>query len=59
MRMQCFSIVFGGLADKGIPLLETVQLGNLQDKKTLHSGDGHMRLIIGDNAKPNGILFSE
>ncbi len=45
--------------DKGIPLLWTVQLGILQDKNIPQSGGGHMRLIIGYNAKTNDILFSD
>jgi hypothetical protein len=45
--------------DKGIPLLWTVQLGILKDKHIPQSGGGHMRLIIGYNAKTNDILFSD
>ena len=45
--------------DKGIPLLWTVQLGILPDKDVPQSGGGHMRLIIGCNAKTNEILYSD
>lgn len=45
--------------DKGIPLLWTVQLGIIQDKNVPQSSGGHMRLIIGYNAKTNEILFSD
>ena len=45
--------------DKGIPLLWTVQLGIIEDKNVPQSGGGHMRLIIGYNAKTNDILFTD
>jgi len=45
--------------DRGTPLLWTVYLGILEDKTALQSGGGHMRLIIGYNAKTNDIFYSD
>ena len=45
--------------DKGTPLLWTVQLGIIEDKNVPQSGGGHMRLIIGYNAKTNDILYTD
>jgi hypothetical protein len=45
--------------DRGTPLLWTVYLGVLEDKTVLQLGGGHMRLIIGYNAKTNDIFYSD
>jgi hypothetical protein len=45
--------------DRGTPLLWTVYLGVLEDKTALQLGGGHMRLIIGYNAKTNDIFYSD
>ncbi|MEO7318494.1 MAG: hypothetical protein ABIZ56_05855, partial [Chthoniobacteraceae bacterium] len=44
---------------RGTPLLWTVQLGIIADKDVPQSSGGHMRLIIGCNAKTNEILYSD
>ena len=48
-----------GNTDKGTPLLWTVHLGIIEDKNLPQSSGGHMRLIIGYNAKTNDILFTD
>jgi hypothetical protein len=45
--------------DEGVPLLWCVQLGLLPEPGIPQSGGGHMRLIIGYNAKTQEILFSD
>jgi len=48
-----------GEIDKGVPLLWSVQLGMFPERGVPQSGGGHMRLIIGYNAKTQEILFSD
>ncbi len=45
--------------DKGVPLLWSVQLGLFPEPGVPQSGGGHMRLIIGYNAKTQELLFSD
>lgn len=45
--------------DKGVPLMWSVQLGLFPEPGVPQSGGGHMRLIIGYNAKTQEILFSD
>jgi hypothetical protein len=45
--------------DTGIPLLWSVMLGKVPEKGIPQNAGGHMRLIIGYNAKTNEILFSD
>jgi hypothetical protein len=45
--------------DVGVPLLWSVQLGLLQEPGLPQAGGGHMRLIIGYNAKTQEILYSD
>ena len=45
--------------DRGIPLLWTVYLGLFTDKNLPQTSGGHMRLIIGYNAKTNEILYTD
>lgn len=45
--------------DNGVPLLWSVMLGIVPEKKAPQGFGGHMRLIIGYNAKTNEILYSD
>lgn len=47
--------------DRGVPLMWALQLGMFPEngEKAKQSGGGHMRLIIGYNAKKNEIIFSD
>lgn len=45
--------------DQGIPLLWSVMIGILPQPKEPKGSGGHMRLIIGYNAKTNEILYSD
>lgn len=45
--------------DKGIPLMWSVQLGLFKEGDLPQSGGGHMRLIIGYNAKTGEVLYSD
>jgi hypothetical protein len=45
--------------DAGIPLLWSVYLGLVEEPHVPQSGGGHMRLIIGYNAKTQEILYSD
>lgn len=45
--------------DQGVPLLWSVQLGLVPEPGLPQSGGGHMRLIIGYNAKAQEILYSD
>jgi hypothetical protein len=45
--------------EKGIPLLWTVMLGKIPEKGIPQDAGGHMRLLIGYNAKTSEVLFSD
>jgi hypothetical protein len=45
--------------DEGTPLLWTVMLGKVPEPHIPQNAGGHMRLIIGYNAKTAEILFSD
>lgn len=45
--------------DEGTPLLWTVMLGKVPESNIPQNAGGHMRLIIGYNAKKQEILFSD
>lgn len=45
--------------DTGIPLLWSVQLGLVQEPEIPQANGGHMRLIIGYNAKTQEIIYSD
>ena len=45
--------------DQGIPLLWSVQLGIVSEPGILQNAGGHMRLIIGYNAKTAELIFSD
>lgn len=45
--------------DQGIPLLWSVMLGLVKEKEIPQSMGGHMRLIIGYNAKTNEVLYTD
>jgi hypothetical protein len=43
----------------GVPMLWSVQLGVIPERGIPQTGGGHMRLIIGYNAKKNEIIYSD
>ncbi len=45
--------------DEGLPLLWSVQLGIVPEEKAPQAKGGHMRLIIGYNAKTDEIIYSD
>lgn len=45
--------------DQGVPLLWSVMLGLVPEKAIPQASGGHMRLIIGYNAKTNEVLYSD
>jgi hypothetical protein len=45
--------------DGGVPLLWSVMLGIVKEEKAPQAFGGHMRLIIGYNAKTDEILYSD
>ena len=45
--------------DQGIPLLWSVMLGKVPEKDIPQNAGGHMRLIIGYNAKTNEIFYTD
>lgn len=47
------------MLEKGVPVMWTVQLGLFPEAEIPQAHGGHMRLIIGYNAKTNEILYSD
>lgn len=45
--------------DRGLPVLWTVQLGVIPEPQLPQIGGGHMRLIIGYNAKSEELIYSD
>jgi hypothetical protein len=45
--------------EKGIPLMWSLQLGIFPEKGVPQEGGGHMRMIIGFNAKSREVLYSD
>jgi hypothetical protein len=54
-----FQRTIAGLIDQGIPLMWSVSLGLLPEKEIPQANGGHMRLIIGYNAKTGEALYSD
>ncbi|MES2594826.1 MAG: C39 family peptidase [Verrucomicrobiota bacterium] len=54
-----FQRTIAGLIDQGIPVMWSVSLGLLPEKEIPQAEGGHMRLIIGYNAKTSEALYSD
>lgn len=54
-----FQRTIAGLVDQGIPVMWSVSLGLLPEKEIPQASGGHMRLIIGYNAKTGEALYSD
>jgi hypothetical protein len=54
-----FQRTIAGLIDQGIPVMWSVSLGLLPEPEVPQASGGHMRLIIGYNAKTGEALYSD
>ncbi len=54
-----FQRTVADMIEKGVPVMWGVQLGLFKEGDLPQSGGGHMRLIIGYNAKTSEILYSD
>jgi hypothetical protein len=54
-----FQRTVAALIDQGIPIMWSVSLGLLPEKEIPQANGGHMRLIIGYNAKTSELLYSD
>lgn len=54
-----FQRTVASLIDQGIPVMWSVSLGLLPEKEIPQANGGHMRLIIGYNAKTSEVLYSD
>jgi hypothetical protein len=54
-----FQRTVAGLIDQGIPIMWSVSLGLLPEQEIPQASGGHMRLIIGYNAKTGEALYSD
>ena len=54
-----FQRTVASLIDQGIPIMWSVSLGLLPEKEIPQASGGHMRLIIGYNAKTSELLYSD
>jgi hypothetical protein len=54
-----FQRTLASLIDQGIPLMWSVSLGLLPEPEVPQASGGHMRLLIGYNAKTQEALFSD
>ena len=54
-----FQRTVAGLIDQGIPIMWSVSLGLLPEQEIPQASGGHMRLIIGYNAKTGDALYSD
>jgi hypothetical protein len=54
-----FQRTVASLIDQGIPIMWSVSLGLLPEKEIPQANGGHMRLIIGYNAKTSEVLYSD
>lgn len=54
-----FQRTVSSLIDQGIPIMWSVSLGLLPEKEIPQASGGHMRLIIGYNAKTSELLYSD
>lgn len=54
-----FQRTVASLIDQGIPIMWSVSLGLLPEKEIPQASGGHMRLIIGYNAKTSELIYSD
>lgn len=54
-----FQRTIASLVDQGIPIMWSVSLGLLPEPEVPQASGGHMRLLIGYNAKTNEALYSD